>query len=96
MVCGVLQSVIIDNGLECSAVRYSRGVFGIEIIWMYLVSNKSPQYLGRACNYYCRINKLNPHHATNSFMLLKQSSGNQWTQKMNKNDTIFEHEVIWK
>ena len=61
LVGGVSQSVIINNGLECSTVRYSRSVCVIKIIRMYPISNKSAQYLGRACNNYCKINKLNPN-----------------------------------
>ena len=51
----VLQSVIINDGLECSTVRNSSSACRIKIMSMYPISNKSAQFLGRACNNWCRI-----------------------------------------
>ena len=68
-----IQDFSIPFGIRCITVCYNKkwirvltvhhnkSVYGIKIILTYPIFNKSAQYLGRACNNYYSINKLNPH-----------------------------------
>ena len=76
------ENIFISNAKMCLfQMRKTYCVLYYFQIRMLLIFSKRYAILGRACNNYCRINELKYIIATNSFMLLKQSSTKKWTEK---------------